>query len=160
MTETRVKIAEFAVGKRDGTLATVGLGSCVAIALYDAEVCVGGLAHILLPSETMSRDRKNPGRFPATAVPALLQRMRGLGANQRRVTARLAGGASMFNALLPKTGIQIGERNVLATLQALEHAGVPVAAQEVGGSHGRSVFLRLSDGQLTVRSLYKGDVIL
>ena len=52
--EIRVKVADYAVAA-DGVIATIGLGSCVAIALYDPTARVGGLAHILLPDESMSR---------------------------------------------------------------------------------------------------------
>jgi chemotaxis protein CheD len=48
-TEIRVKVADYAVAA-EGTIATIGLGSCVAIALYDPAAHVGGLAHVLLPS--------------------------------------------------------------------------------------------------------------
>ena len=54
--EIRVSVADYAVAAR-GTITTIGLGSCVAIVLYDAAARVGGLAHVLLPSGSMSRDR-------------------------------------------------------------------------------------------------------
>lgn len=160
MSEIRVKVAEIAASKGNSVLVTLGLGSCVAIVLYDDQSSVGGMAHILLPSETMARERGTGGKFPGTAVPLLLERMRALGADERNVTARIAGGASMFAALVPANAILIGERNVLATRLALERARIPLLAQDVGGQHGRSVFLRLADGQVTVRSIQQGDVRL
>src|SRR5262245_65587137 len=48
--EIRVHVAEL-VAATGGMLVTIGLGSCVAIALYDPEAHVAGLAHVLLPSE-------------------------------------------------------------------------------------------------------------
>jgi chemotaxis protein CheD len=71
-TEIRVKVAECAVGRDEQTLITIGLGSCVAILLYDQRVRVGGMAHTLLPDESMARDRSNPAKFPASAVALLL----------------------------------------------------------------------------------------
>ena len=158
MNEIRVRVADHAVGQGDTVLTTVGLGSCVAIVLHDAENCVGGLAHILLPSQSLSRDHAKPAKFPSTAVPLLLHEMRQLGA--RRITARLAGGASMFGALIPAGGINMGERNVAATRQALEAAGIPLLGQDVGGDHGRSVYFQVRDGRLLVRSLKVGDRVL
>ena len=55
-TEIRVKVADYAVGRDEQTLITIGLGSCVAIALYDPRTRIGGLAHTLLPSESMARE--------------------------------------------------------------------------------------------------------
>ena len=94
-------VAEFKAGGAGTTLLTIGLGSCVAIALYDPEARVGGLAHILLPSPALSRRDQSPGKFPQTAIPLLLQDMVVLGARPARITARLAGGASMFTNLQP-----------------------------------------------------------
>ncbi|MGH7717433.1 MAG: chemotaxis protein CheD [Gemmatimonadaceae bacterium] len=160
MNEIRVKVAECAVGQGEMVLSTVGLGSCVAIALFDAQTRVGGLAHILLPSETLSQDRRNQAKFPSGAVPLLLQRMSELGARVTRVRAKIVGGASMFTSLVPTGTIQIGERNVLATRHALERARVPIVGQDVGGGHGRNVFFHLADGRVEVRSLLKGDAVL
>jgi chemotaxis protein CheD len=160
MNEILVRVADAAAGQGELILSTVGLGSCVAIMLHDAEARVGGLAHVLLPSQSMSRDRENRAKFPATAVPLLLERMRELGACDERVTAKIAGGASMFGALLPANGLQIGERNVLATRDVLEGARIPLVAQDVGGGHGRSVYFDVATGTVEVRSLSKGNVVI
>ena len=64
-TELRVKVADYAVGRDEQILITIGLGSCVAILLYDEATRVGGLAHAVLPDESMARDRSNPAKFPA-----------------------------------------------------------------------------------------------
>ena len=78
--EIRVKVADYAVGQGSTIISTIGLGSCVAIMLYDGSSRIGGLAHILLPSEGLSRDGANRAKFPGTAVPLLLEEMRKLGA--------------------------------------------------------------------------------
>lgn len=160
MTEIRVRVADAAVGQGETTLTTIGLGSCVAIVLHDAEMRIGGLAHILLPSETLSQDRTNQAKFPSTAVPMLVERMRGLGARPGRIVAKLAGGASMFAALLPTSGLQMGERNLVATRDALARARIPIVAEDVGGGHGRSVFFHVKSGELEVRSMVRGNVVL
>jgi chemotaxis protein CheD len=159
-TEIRVKVADCAVGRDEQTLITIGLGSCVAIVLYDGAARVGGLAHTLLPDESMARDRSNPAKFPASAVALLLGEMTRLGADVRRVRAKLVGGASMFANLLPAGGINIGDRNVAAARQALRDAGVPIVAEDVGSDHGRSVHFYVEDGRVEVRSLKKGNRVL
>ncbi|HET7583411.1 MAG TPA: chemotaxis protein CheD [Gemmatimonadaceae bacterium] len=160
MNEIRVKVADAAVGQGDAILSTVGLGSCVAIALLDAQAGVGALAHVLLPSATMARDQSNPAKFPSTAVPHMLKAMRALGARESRVTAKIAGGASMFTNLLSNGGLQMGERNILATREALSRAGIPLIAQDVGGGHGRSILFHVADGTLEVRSIVHGNMKL
>ena len=160
MKEVRVKVADYAVSADPAMLVTTGLGSCVAVALHDPVACVGGLAHVLLPTMALARDRSNRARFAATAVPLLLEEMAAVGAHPDRVRAKLAGGACMFAALMPIAGLAMGERNVLAVREALDHAGIAVVAQDVGGEHGRSVFFDTRDGRVVVKSVRQGDVIL
>src|SRR4029079_7807374 len=109
-----------------GTISTIGLGSCVAIVLYEPVARIGGMAHVLLPSETMSRDRSNPAKFPATAVPLLLKEMRALGARPERIHAKIVGGASMFGNLVPSGSINIVEKNVVAVREVLAGAKLPI----------------------------------
>ncbi len=153
--ERRVGLADYCVA-RDGVIVTTGLGSCVAIVLHEPRTRVGGLAHVLLPDPALSRDGTNHARFPSTAVPLLLAEMRRLGAFDG-VKAHLVGGASMFRSLLASTGLNVGERNVLAARRALEAAGVPLVAEDVGGEHGRSVVFDVATGRVTVRSTRQGD---
>ncbi len=160
MNEIRVKVADFAVGGNGAVIATIGLGSCVAIALFDPETRVGGLAHILLPSVGMSQDRDNRAKFAGTAVPLLIEQMRAIGGRVERMRAKIAGGASMFTNLLPTSGIQMGERNILATRDALTRAQVPLVSEDVGGDHGRSVYFDLATGNVLVKSLRRGDVTI
>jgi chemotaxis protein CheD len=156
--EVRVRIAELAVARGAGTIVTVGLGSCVAIVLYDAATGVGGLAHVLLPCPKSARDGSNDAKFASTAAPRLLREMRARGAG-RGVEARLVGGATMF-AALAGPGAQLGDRNVAAARAALAALGVPVVGEAVGGDFGRSAYLHLDRGRLVVRSLTGGDVVL
>ena len=86
--------------------------------------------------------------------------MRRLGARRDRVSAKIVGGASMFAALIPAGGINIGERNIVAARDALDAAGVPIVAEDVGSDYGRSVYLSTQDGRVEVRSLRKGLRVL
>jgi len=161
LADVRVKVADYAVRRGNDIIATIGLGSCVAIALYDRESRTGGLAHILLPSMAMSRETSNPAKFPETIVPIMLTEMRALGmASNARVLAKIAGGASMFGQLVNGTGINVGERNILATREALAKARVEIVGEDTGLDYGRSVYFHLTDGRVEVRSLKKGDRVL
>lgn len=159
MSEIKVGVADYAVARGEVMLVTVGLGSCVAIAMHDPVRQVGGLAHVLLPDESLARDTANAAKFATTAVPLLLQEMRELGAG-RELAAKLVGGASMFRQLLTTGGINIGERNVGSARRILAAAGVPLTAEDVGGEHGRSVYFNTRSGQVLVRSLMAGDRVL
>ena len=154
--ELVVRVADLRVGVADDVLVTLGLGSCVAILLYDVEAHIGGMAHILLPSPALSRMDANPAKFPQSAVPRLLELMTADGASPGRITARLAGGASMFAALAAPGTIQMGERNLVASRQVLGAHGVPLVGESVGGDYGRTVRLRVCDGQVEVRTVAHG----
>jgi len=155
-----VRVAELRSARGDAVLATVGLGSCVAILLHDSESAIGGLAHILLPSRSLSRSGDNPGRFPQTAIPALVEEMAALGADRRRLIARLVGGAAMFANLVPAGSIQMGDRNVIAVREVLNQMAIPVVAEAVGGTQGRSVWFRVAEGRVTVRVVGQREQLL
>jgi chemotaxis protein CheD len=158
--ERVVRVAEWAAERGDAVLVTLGLGSCVAIMLHDPGACAGAMAHILLPSRSLARDTSNPAKFPETAVPLLVERLVALGADPRRLVAKLAGGASMFAALMLPGAVQMGERNVVAAREALRRAGIPVAREAVGGGAGRSVRFFVKDGRVEIRSVGADVVVL
>lgn len=151
--ETIVKMADWAVERRDGVLVTLGLGSCVAIMLHDSVAAVGGMVHVLLPSRQLARDGSNPARFPETAVPFLIERLVAAGALRTRLLGKLAGGASMFAQLMTPGALQMGERNVAAARDALRRAAIPIVGEAVGGARGRSVRFYVADGRVEIRSV-------
>lgn len=159
MTQITVTIADYAVGAGDVMLVTVGLGSCVGIALYDRTSRVGALAHTLLPNVNLSTERASAGKYPATAVPEMVRRMQELGA-AGEIQARLVGGASMFTPMLSHGALSLGARNIAAAHAACAAVDIPIVGQEVGGTHGRSVFFDVGRGELLVRSVLRDDVRL
>jgi chemotaxis protein CheD len=161
MSDVRVRVADHAVRAGAATLSTVGLGSCVAVVLHAPRAGIGGLAHVLLPEEGLSRDRENRAKFATTAIPLLLEEMSALsGGAPLAITARLIGGARMFAQLLPQSGINMGERNVQATRATLAEYGIPVVAEDTGADYGRSVYFDVASGRVTVKSLKAGDRVL
>jgi chemotaxis protein CheD len=158
--ERVVRVGEWAAERGDAVLITLGLGSCVAVMLHDPQACAGAMAHVLLPSRSLARDTTNPAKFPETAVPLLVARLTQLGADPRRLVAKLAGGASMFAQLMTPGTVQMGERNVVAVRDALRHAGIPVKAAAVGGGAGRSVRFYVADGRAEIRSVGRDAVVI
>jgi chemotaxis protein CheD len=104
------------------------------------------MAHIILP-ESAGRDGA-PGKFADTAVPQMLAVLREQGLPTAGLTAKLAGGANMFNGSGP---LQIGDANAKAVAAALQKAGIRVAGQDVGGTHGRRVDFDCANGEMTVQ---------
>lgn len=155
-----MKVADWAAERGDGVLVTLGLGSCVAIMLYDPQAKIGAMAHVLLPSTSLARDITNRAKFPETAVPLLIERLKALGADPRRLVAKLAGGARMFGQLVTPGTIQMGDRNILASRNALRAATIPIIREAVGGERGRTVRFHIKDGRVEIRSVgAEADVI-
>ena len=159
MTDQHVRIAHHAVARGSGRLVTIGLGSCVAIALHDGRFRVAGLVHVLLPDPSVAREKGNPARFASTAVPMLVTEMRAMGA-RGELTARIAGGAALFGTMLTTAGGQMGARNVAAAKAALTAAEIPLVGEETGGAAGRSVTVDVNSGSMTVRSVRGGERVL
>lgn len=155
-----VRIGEVKVGGGGEVLCALGIGSCVAITLWDPEGRVGGMAHAMLPEPGDGRRATPLGRFAATAVQLLIDQMRTAGAHPERLRARLVGGASMFESVAEEHRRNLGLRNVAAATRALGSLRIPVVGQDVGGVHGRSVFLHTHDGRLLVSSMRAPDVEL
>jgi chemotaxis protein CheD len=153
--ELRVRIAHHAVAKGHSRIVTIGLGSCVAIAIHDRVAKVGGLAHVLLPDASLGRAVENRARYASSAVPLLLEEMRALGAAGPWVGA-LVGGAALFGPLLAFGG-SVGARNIAAARSALAAARVPVLAEDVGGESGRTVSFDVFTGRVNVRSVRGGE---
>lgn len=156
--QTHVPVAGYAVQHAQGVLFSVGLGSCVAVMLHDVETGIGAMAHVLLPHESLSRDRSRRAKFASTAPGLLLEEMRRHGSRGTPV-ARIVGGASMFGALLA-SGVNMGERNVEAVRRSLVASGVPLVAEDVGGDYGRSVYFHVATGVIRVVSMRNGERVL
>jgi chemotaxis protein CheD len=149
-----VRMAEQAVSRNaDDVLVSLGLGSCIGLALLDTEAHVAGLTHIVLP-ESSARPGGAPAKFADTAVPALLDAVVKLGANRARLKAVLCGGAHMFGSPNGSSALlQIGDRNATRTLAELKQRQIPVRNADTGGSSGRSIEVRIATGEVLVRSV-------
>lgn len=158
--EIVVRVADLNVATGEQVLVTYGLGSCVAILLYDPQRHLAAMAHIMLPSLSLARHADRPGKTPHTAVPELVTRLVELGADRKRITGRLVGGASLFASLTPPGSIQMGERNVVACREVLNQQGIPLVSEQVGGESGRSVWLYANDGRAIIRSANQSERLL
>jgi len=152
----RVGMADARATGGNNSLRTLGLGSCVGVALYDASAKVAGLVHIMLP-QSSSRGECQPAKYADTGIPYLLRLMSELGAEERRIVAKLAGGAQMFANTGNLDSMRIGPRNVEAVEAALALRRIPILATAVGGSQGRTVELFGEDGRLSIRSVLQSE---
>jgi chemotaxis protein CheD len=152
-----VGMAEFKFAEPPYRLVTYGLGSCVAIVLYSREAVVGAMAHVMLPLAYRDQNNEAPGKFADSAISAMVKQMEDRGIEVSRIEAKIAGGADMFAGQIQGSGRRIGARNILAARKTLDYFGVRLAAQDVGGTSGRTVVFSTKTGLFTVRTL-RGEV--
>lgn len=152
----QVGISEFVVTGDGETLKSYGLGSCVAVGLYDDDAEIGGLAHVMLPSGDQSEsDDPNPGKYADTAIRAMLRRMVEQGATYTAVEAKIVGGGDMFE--FDSFGDGVGHRNVEAAREELDKLGVPIVGEDVGGDKGKTVEFEPDTGVLRITTADEAD---
>lgn len=142
-----VEIAEIKVARTPDILVSIGLGSCVAVILYDRITRIGGMTHALLPGANgfISHSRK----FVDSSTMELLRLMVGAGAQREGIVGKLVGGATLFDELTNTESI--GERNISAGKEILRTLGIEIAGEDVGGRKGRSVEFHLTNGDVIVK---------
>jgi len=153
-----VGMADSAVAKKPVKITTLGLGSCVGVAMYDKSSCIGGMVHVMLPSIENARSKDNPAKFADTGIPYLLECMIREGAAKSSIKAKIAGGARMFS-FSSNAQLNIGERNVTATKESLKKLRIPLIAEDTGENYGRTIVLDTENGELIVKSALKEQKI-
>jgi len=136
---------------RSAVIITHGLGSCIAVVVYDPVRRAGGMLHYQLPTAQLSpeRARQSPGTFADTGIPLLFERMYALGGQKRRMVVKAAGGGNFHG---DNGTFDIGKRNHTTMRKIFWKAQVLLASEDVGGSRSRTVRLFLDTGQVTVQS--------
>lgn len=157
--QTVVGIGEWAVSNDPSdVIITYGLGSCLAICIYDPVVQVGGLVHIMLPApKGTERDEGRPGRYVDTGVPLLFKKAYELGAQKSRIEVKVAGGAHVLKGRTDN--FQIGKRNFMALKKLLWKNGVLLKAHDVGGDKSRTVSIEVGSGSVIVKSDQSTEVL-
>jgi chemotaxis protein CheD len=151
--EIRVGIADLNTAEPPKKLITVGLGSCIGIAIYDSTTKIGGLAHIMLPDSTQFSNVNNPMKFADLAIPLLLEKMQKEGASNRNLKAKIAGGASMFNFSDKSMIMDIGNRNSNSVKKVLKDIGIPILSEDTGGNKGRTMVFDPANGVVQIKTV-------
>jgi chemotaxis protein CheD len=152
----KVGMADLQSSSHPSILTTLGLGSCVGIALYDSRTKIIGLAHIMLPSSLQARNNSNTAKFADTAIVCLLEGMIKMGAVRSNIVAKIAGGSQMFAFSESSDMMRIGTRNVISTKEKLEELRIPILAEDTGGNYGRTIELYSNDGKLLIKTIGHG----
>ena len=151
----KVGMADLNVCVSPDAITTLGLGSCVGVALYDKSTGIAGLVHIMLPDSSRVRQNSNRAKFADTGIDALIQEMKKKGANISMLTAKIAGGAQMFAFSTNNSMLRVGENNVEAVKLRLKQLGIRILAEDTGLNYGRTVEFYPETGDFVIKAVGK-----
>ena len=157
--EIKVNISDYKISESPDRLITLGLGSCVGIAIYDKNSKVGGLSHIMLPDSSFFNKDIKPEKFADLAIPKMVEEITN-GKKTKNLVAKIAGGASMFDFPDKLDSESIGSRNVVAVLNKLKELGIPILSSHTGGKMGRTMIVNLDTFSVNIRTANREIITL
>ena len=141
-------------------ITTLGLGSCVGIAIRDPLTKIGGLAHVMLPDSTEIKNNLNIYKLADTGIEELVRLLVEKGASRARLVAKIAGGAQMFAFQNKSDLVRVGERNVQASKKKLAELKIPILAEDTGENFGRTVIFYPETGDYVIRTAGKPERVI
>lgn len=126
------------------------LGSCVAVCLWDADLCIGGMTHYLLPDS--KRGLEVTPRYGDVALAVLMERLHRLGTRVDRLEAKIFGGARVIPVVRGDSA-PVGDKNIALARDILGRLRIPIRGEDVGGERGRKLIFCTDDGSAWVRRL-------
>ncbi len=151
----KVGMADLQVAKAPDSLITLGLGSCIGLTLYDPVTKIGGMVHYMLPDSTQLKNNTNIAKFGDTGIRELYNQMIKRGAAPRRMVAKIAGGAKMFEVSGLSNVGHVGERNAEQAKKMLKELQIPLVASDTGLNYGRTVTLDCETGEFFIKAVGK-----
>lgn len=138
---------------------TTLLGSCVAVCLYDIERGVGGMNHFMLPelqkggaatpcAGLCNTQSRSCARYGSCAMRRLMEQMELLGADRRRMAAKLFGAGRVM-----AIAADIGGSNAAFAIDYLKRQGIPIVASDLGECCPRKVIFFPKTGRALVKRM-------
>ena len=155
--ELKVGIGDMKFTRGDSRIITYALGSCIGIALYDPMIKLGALVHIMLP-ERVNSDA-NIFKYADTGVRETLRKLYAYGAVKHRLTAKIAGGAKMFDMKGKSSAMgNIGERNAQMVKRVLMQEGIRIVKEDTGANYARTMSIDLASGMVLVKTFGRPEL--
>ncbi|WP_368654838.1 chemotaxis protein CheD [Ornithinibacillus sp. 4-3] len=157
-TIVKVGISDLNIVKSPNTIRTSGLGSCVGAVIYDLQQQIAGLAHVMLPDSTQTKQTPiNLHKYADTAIPELVELLLKNGARKFALKAKIAGGAQMFSFGSNSEVMRVGPRNAEAVQKAIKAYQIPIVASDIGGNSGRTIEFSPDTGKLKIKTVNHGE---
>lgn len=149
-------MGDMQVGNSPSRLITRALGSCLGITLFNPLKKMGAMAHPMLPDIEKARVKNNPARYVNYVIKKMVEDLESRGNPKNTLSAKLFGGAHMFSFIAADSVLNVGEKNITMAKTILEELGIKLAAQEVGGTFGRTIELNLENGKVVIDTISWG----
>ena len=111
-----VHTGEIKASKKDIIFKSSAIGTCIAIAAYDAKEKVGALAHTMLPGKAPAGEKYQKKKYAADAIEEIISRMNLMGAKKENIEVCIAGGAN----ILKRKDDTIGLYNLTSVIEILK----------------------------------------
>nr|WP_320193338.1 chemotaxis protein CheD [uncultured Desulfobacter sp.] len=146
--QVSIGIGEYFASSQDVVIHTV-LGSCVAVCLYDPEKKIGGMNHILMPSNPDIHKYDASARYGINAMELLINAIMRLGGNRKKMVAKTFGGANMLMAVSQEN--TVGSRNVEFVVNFLRAEKIKILSRDFGGHDSRKIFFHVATGEVFLK---------
>lgn len=142
-----VSLGEVKIAKQaEEVLVCYGLGSCVAVCLYDNLNKIAGMFHCVLPCSNGTRDDT---KYANIGINVLLEEMQKAGSLKFTTKAKIVGGACVLTL---GSQFDVGSKNIKACREILKNNFISIISEDVGNNISRTVKLFVADGSLTIKS--------
>ena len=147
-----VGIADMKIARREGTLITYALGSCIGITFYDPAIKLGGLLHIMLPNRSDPNDPKIY-KYADSGIREMVRKLSAFGMVKSRTVVKIAGGAKMFDIKGNTDFGNIGQRNAAMVKKILMEERMRITSEDTGGAYARTMLLNVDNGDVVIRTV-------
>ncbi len=147
-----VGVADMRLSDQPGdVIVTHALGSCIAIALHDGAVPVGGILHFMLPIAAVNLEKAadNPYIFADTGIPAFFRAAFAKGASRDQLRVFMVGGAQLVDQ---RDFFAIGRRNQVMARKIFWKSNLMIDKEHVGGTVARTLYLEVGSGRTWIKT--------
>jgi len=135
------------------TISIYGLGSCIALVLFDKINKVSAMSHILLPKAHPNKEIHFPHKYANLSVKLLMEELLNHGAVRKNIRALVVGGSKIFDF----DNNFMAFDNISAVKEELDSLEIQIIKEDTGGSKGRNVVFDTKDFSFNVKSTGEKD---
>jgi len=139
-----VDTGQVAVKRGPFLLRANAIGSCIAVAAYDAKTGIAGMAHVMLPDKAPGKEMLKT-KYAFDSIEYLFDLMVQAGSNPADIEVCLVGAGNV----LRKDDDTICQCNIQSVTSILEERKIPIRGSVLGGTERKSALLDAETGSVS-----------